>query len=68
MVAGSRLESGDPLTISSKVRSTVKSIKEVVGDHSESDIYAALKETNMDPDEAAQKLLNQGVVFSFSTV
>lgn len=68
MVVGSRPESGDVSAISSKVRSTVKSIKEVVGNHSESDIYAVLRETNMDPDEAAQKLLNQGVVFSFSTV
>ncbi|KAF3334936.1 hypothetical protein FCM35_KLT21540 [Carex littledalei] len=59
MVVGSRPESGDVSAISSKDRSTVKSIKEVVGNHSESDIYAVLRETNMDPDEAAQKLLNQ---------
>lgn len=64
MVVGSRTESGDVSAISSKDRSTVKSIKEVVGNHSESDIYAVLRETNMDPDEATQKLLNQGVVFS----
>ncbi|KAJ3704187.1 hypothetical protein LUZ61_007892 [Rhynchospora tenuis] len=59
MVAGSRPDADASSAISSRVRSTVKSIKEVVGDHSESDIYAVLRETNMDPNEAAQKLLNQ---------
>ncbi|KAK4267245.1 hypothetical protein QN277_024051 [Acacia crassicarpa] len=50
---------GGPLIVSAKVRKTIQSIKEIVGDHSDADIYTALKETNMDPNETAQKLLNQ---------
>ncbi|XBI08234.1 hypothetical protein VPH35_135992 [Triticum aestivum] len=41
------------------IDSTIKSIKEVVGGHSEDDIYDALRESNMDPNETAQRLLNQ---------
>ncbi|KAI4976342.1 hypothetical protein ZWY2020_049949 [Hordeum vulgare] len=41
------------------IDSTVQSIKEVVGGHSEADILDALRESNMDPNETAQKLLNQ---------
>ncbi|KAK9101484.1 hypothetical protein Scep_024914 [Stephania cephalantha] len=47
------------LNMSARVRKTIQSIKEIVGNHSEGDIYAALKESNMDPNETAQKLLNQ---------
>lgn len=43
-----------------RLRKTIQSIKEVVGNHSDSDIYAALEEANMDPNETTQKLLNQG--------
>ncbi|XP_057977696.1 uncharacterized protein LOC131164487 isoform X3 [Malania oleifera] len=57
MVTGSRIEGGTIL--SARVRKTIQSIKEIVGNHSEVDIYATLKETNMDPNETAQKLLNQ---------
>lgn len=46
------------------VQSTIQSIKEVVGGHSDADIYAALRESNMDPNETAQKLLNQGLRLS----
>ncbi|KAJ3673068.1 hypothetical protein LUZ60_006442 [Juncus effusus] len=55
MVAGSSSDGG----MSHGVRSTIRSIKEIVGDHSESDIYAVLKETNMDPNETTQRLLDQ---------
>uniref|UniRef100_A0A0E0L939 GBF-interacting protein 1 N-terminal domain-containing protein n=1 Tax=Oryza punctata TaxID=4537 RepID=A0A0E0L939_ORYPU len=41
------------------IQSTIQSIKEVVGGHSDADIYAALRECNMDPNETTQKLLNQ---------
>ncbi|KQK19096.1 uncharacterized protein LOC100833454 isoform X2 [Brachypodium distachyon] len=41
------------------IHSTIQSIKEVVGGHSDADIYDALRESNMDPNETAQKLLNQ---------
>jgi hypothetical protein len=64
MVPASRTEgaTGTHL-LSAKVRKTIQSIKEIVGDHSEADIYVALKETNMDPNETTQKLLNQGWFF-----
>jgi hypothetical protein len=41
------------------IDSTIQSIKEVVGAHSDADILDALRESNMDPNETAQKLLNQ---------
>lgn len=55
---------GGTQILSARVRKTIQSIKEIVGNHSELDIYAALKETDMDPNETAQKLLNQGLCFS----
>ncbi|KAF5793422.1 putative GBF-interacting protein [Helianthus annuus] len=57
MVSGSRIEGTHNL--SAGVRKTIQSIKEIVGNHSDADIYVALKETNMDPNETTQKLLNQ---------
>lgn len=59
MVTSSRMEGGTQI-LSARVRKTIQSIKEIVGNHSDADIYVALKETNMDPNETAQKLLNQG--------
>ncbi|KAL7100182.1 hypothetical protein ACP275_09G131800 [Erythranthe tilingii] len=56
--SGSRTEGG-PLVISAGVRRTIQSIKEIVGNHSDADIYAVLQDTNMDPNETAQKMLNQ---------
>lgn len=58
MVSGSRIEGGAQV-LSAGVRRTIQSIKEIVGNHSDADIYVALKETNMDPNETTQKLLNQ---------
>ncbi|XP_024022469.1 GBF-interacting protein 1-like isoform X1 [Morus notabilis] len=58
MVSASRIDGG-PQILSAGVRKTIQSIKEIVGNHSDIDIYLALKETNMDPNETAQKLLNQ---------
>ncbi|XP_022723268.1 uncharacterized protein LOC111280300 isoform X3 [Durio zibethinus] len=55
MVSGARVEG----YISPRVRKTIQSIKEIVGNHSDDDIYVALKEANMDPNETAQKLLHQ---------
>lgn len=57
MVSGSRIEGGTIL--SAPVRKTILSIKEIVKNHSEAEIYTTLKESNMDPNETAQKLLNQ---------
>ncbi|CAA0821163.1 Kinase-related protein of unknown function (DUF1296 [Striga hermonthica] len=59
MVSGSRADGGGAQVISAGVRRTIQSIKEIVGNHSDADIYVALKETNMDPNETTQKLLNQ---------
>lgn len=60
MVTGAGGVEGGHQVISAGVRKTIQSIKEIVGNHSETDIYVTLKETNMDPDETAQKLLNLG--------
>ncbi|OVA03182.1 Protein of unknown function DUF1296 [Macleaya cordata] len=59
MVTGSRLDGGTQI-LSARIQKTIQSIKEIVGNHSDGDIYSMLKETNMDPNETAQKLLNQG--------
>ncbi|XP_060172908.1 uncharacterized protein LOC132603738 isoform X2 [Lycium barbarum] len=59
MVVSKTAESGGTHILSAGVREILESIKEVVGNHSDADIYVALKETNMDPNETAQKLLNQ---------
>ena len=69
MVSGSQIEGGGGTQIiSAGVRKTIQSIKEIVGNHSDIDIYWALKETDMDPNETTQKLLNQGDAFcSFLT-
>ncbi|EPS69388.1 hypothetical protein M569_05379, partial [Genlisea aurea] len=56
--SGSRIEGG-PQVLSAGVRRTIQSIKEVFGSHSDADIYVALKEANMDPNETAHKLLIQ---------
>ncbi|KAL6585186.1 hypothetical protein OROMI_004475 [Orobanche minor] len=58
MVMGTRVE-GEAQVLSAGVHKTIQTIKEIVGDHSDADIYVALKEANMDPNETAQKLLNQ---------
>ncbi|XP_022980507.1 uncharacterized protein LOC111479877 isoform X1 [Cucurbita maxima] len=58
MVSGLRIDGGTQI-LPARVRKTIQSIKEIVGNHSDADIYTTLKETNMDPNETAQKLLNQ---------
>ncbi|XVF27027.1 hypothetical protein REPUB_Repub14bG0071200 [Reevesia pubescens] len=55
MVSGARIDGEIP----APVRKTIQSIKEIVCNHSDKDIYDALKEANMDPNETAQKLLHQ---------
>ncbi|XP_042052381.1 GBF-interacting protein 1-like isoform X2 [Salvia splendens] len=58
MVSGARIDGGAQV-LSAGVRRTIQSIKEIVVNHSDADIYVALKEANMDPNETTQKLLNQ---------
>ena len=62
MVSGSRMEGGTQI-LPARVRKTIQSIKEIVGNHSDADIYVTLRETNMDPNETTQKLLYQGYSF-----
>lgn len=50
--------------IPASTRKAVQSLKEIVG-NSEEEIYAMLKECNMDLNETVQRLLNQGCL-SFS--
>lgn len=59
MVSGTKIDGGTHV-LSAGVRKTIQQIKEIVGNHSDADIYVTLKETNMDPNETAQKLLYQG--------
>lgn len=51
---------GSGTVLNLRTKNTIRSIKEIVGNHSEAEIYTALKEAGMDPNEAAAKLLNQG--------
>ncbi|XP_024384604.1 uncharacterized protein [Physcomitrium patens] len=53
---------GGAVDIPASTKKVVQDLKEVVG-NSEEEIYAMLKECNMDPNEAAQRLLNQGDPF-----
>ncbi|KAH9665140.1 hypothetical protein KPL70_020228 [Citrus sinensis] len=53
-----RIEGGTQI-LSAGMRNTIQTIKEIVGNHSDADIYFTLKDSNMDPNETAQKLLNQ---------
>ncbi|KAJ0264014.1 Dentin sialophosphoprotein [Hirschfeldia incana] len=40
-------------------RKLIESIREIVGNHTDADIYTALKEADMNADEAVQKLIHQ---------
>lgn len=63
MVTGSRTSGNRGVGHDDGTKKMIQSIKEIVGNHSDADIYTALKEANMDADEAVQKLIHQG--FSF---
>lgn len=52
---------GSRVSIPSGVRKTIQNIKEITGNHSDDEIYAMLKECEMDPNETTQKLLFQGI-------
>ena len=65
MVTLLKTEGGTQVYVSANVEKTIQSIKEIVRNHSDSEIYNTLKETNMDPNETAQKLLNQGKFLKF---
>lgn len=47
--------------IPASVKKVVQDLKEVVGNNcTDSEIYAVLRDCNMDPNEAVQRLLSQG--------
>jgi hypothetical protein len=48
------------VSIPAAVRRTIQNIKEIAGNHTDDEVYAALRECDMDPNETAQKLLHQG--------
>uniref|UniRef100_A0A453KIL1 GBF-interacting protein 1 N-terminal domain-containing protein n=1 Tax=Aegilops tauschii subsp. strangulata TaxID=200361 RepID=A0A453KIL1_AEGTS len=48
------------VSIPAAVRRTIQNIKEIAGNHTDEEVYAALRECDMDPNETAQKLLHQG--------
>lgn len=60
MVTGSRTGGSPSTPIDENTRKMIRSIKEIVGNHTDADILTALKEDNMDADMAVQKLMNQG--------
>ncbi|KAL6562492.1 hypothetical protein OROGR_003499 [Orobanche gracilis] len=45
------------VSIPDSLQRTIQDIREKTGEHSDEDIYSALKVCNMDPDETAQRLL-----------
>ncbi|XP_010465276.1 PREDICTED: uncharacterized protein LOC104745669 isoform X1 [Camelina sativa] len=59
MVTGSRTSGNRGVGLDDGAKKMIQSIKEIVGNHSDADIYTALKEANMDADEAVQKLIYQ---------
>ncbi|KAJ4824702.1 hypothetical protein Tsubulata_040806 [Turnera subulata] len=50
---------GARVSIPNNVKKTIQNIKEITGNHTEDEIYAMLRECNMDPNETAQRLLLQ---------
>ncbi|KAG6405056.1 hypothetical protein SASPL_132638 [Salvia splendens] len=60
--SGAAKNGGGLQSIPAASRKMVLSLKEIVN-CTEAEIYAALKECNMDPDEAVHRLLSQGLSF-----
>ncbi|XP_074380837.1 GBF-interacting protein 1-like isoform X2 [Apium graveolens] len=50
---------GSKVVIPAKVKKVIQNIKEISGNHDDEDVYFMLKECNMDPNETAQRLLQQ---------
>ncbi|CAA7018454.1 unnamed protein product [Microthlaspi erraticum] len=59
MVTGSKTGGSPPMAIDEKTRKMIRSIREIVGHHTDADILTALKEENMEADMAVQKLIYQ---------
>jgi hypothetical protein len=58
---GGGVGGGGSVKIPPSAMEVVRSLKEIV-ENSDDEIYATLKECNMDLNETAQRLLNQGVI------
>ena len=54
------MAAGGRVSIPVGARRTVADIKEIAGGHTDEEVYAMLRECNMDPNETAQRLLLQG--------
>jgi hypothetical protein len=61
VAAGGGGGGGGSVKIPPSAMEVVRSLKEIV-ENSDDEIYATLKECNMDLNETAQRLLNQGVI------
>ncbi|XP_015696727.1 GBF-interacting protein 1-like isoform X1 [Oryza brachyantha] len=48
------------VSIPAAVRRTIQNIKEIAGGHTDEEVYAVLRECNMDPNETTDRLLSQG--------
>ncbi|TVU11034.1 hypothetical protein EJB05_44596 [Eragrostis curvula] len=48
------------VSIPAAARRMIQDIKEIAGGHADEEVYAVLRECDMDPNEAAQRLLNRG--------
>ena len=46
------------------VHKAIESIREIVVNHSDADIYDALREMDLDPNDTVQKLVNEGYSFA----
>jgi len=58
--AAREMAAGGRVSIPVGARRTVADIKEIAGGHTDEEVYAMLRECNMDPNETAQRLLLQG--------
>jgi hypothetical protein len=65
-VGGQKGTSSSLSGIPAASRKMVQSLKEIVSNIPDNEIYATLKDCNMDPNEAVSRLLSQGFSLSLS--
>ncbi|BAF24623.1 Os09g0261400 [Oryza sativa Japonica Group] len=53
------------VSIPAAVRRTIQNIKEIAGGHTDEEVYAVLRECNMDPNETTDRLLNQVALYGW---
>jgi hypothetical protein len=54
------MAAGGRVSIPAGARRTIADIKEIAGGHTDEEVYAMLRECNMDPNETVQRLLLEG--------